>query len=293
MVFSSLEQALGLFPLIMGMYFSYHILRLTDLTVDGSFVLGAALYGRLLTSGCGYTCALGGALMGGALAGLFVATIQRHDRMDALLASIVTLLMLYSINFQVMGKPNLNLMQFDLFASFFGPHKTSGQFLTLVGVACLLMGGLVFILNLPLGTVFRAFGANKNLLQRYHQNPEVYRAVGLALSNGLAAFCGVVYATVNGYADMNMGVGIALTGIGAVVMGKHFMTLLKKILPILHTVSTLVDLVGCFLGLLVYFLLINGLLVLDINPINLKFFLGALLIGALGMKIKGERKCHA
>ncbi|UNM05688.1 MAG: hypothetical protein H6925_04000 [Holosporaceae bacterium] len=64
-----------------------------------------------------------GALVGGALVGLFVALIQRHDRMDALLASIVTLLMLYSVNFQVMGKPNLNLMRFDVFSLLFGVLK--------------------------------------------------------------------------------------------------------------------------------------------------------------------------
>lgn len=247
--------------------------------MHGTFVLGAALYGRLLTCGCGYTVAVMGAVIGGALAGLFVALIQRHDRMDALLASIVTLLMLYSVNFQIMGKPNLNLMQFDVFSLVFGESKTEGSFIALMVISGLLMAGIMMILRLPVGTVFRAFGADKILLLRFGKNPEVYRSIGLALSNSLATFCGVIYATVNGYADMNMGVGIALTGIGAVVIGKHLVTFLnmpkvRKIKGMTFLSSTAADLIGCFLGLLLYFLLINGLLVLDINPINLKLFLG-------------------
>lgn len=274
---ASFEQSLLMLPLVLGIYLSYRILNTTDLTVDGSFVLGAGTYARALSEGLGHSLSLTLALLFGFAAGSIVALIQRHNRVNALVASIIMLFMLYSINFQVMGRPNISLLAHDLLTHVPPTYETPVKIIILCGLSLLLLCGLMLLVKSRHGLLIRAFGCNPPLVKKYGKNPEYYRLLTLGLSNALAAFCGVMTAQVNGYADINMGFGMALTGIGAVVIGQQLLLYLRRRTHF----SVSYDLLGCFLGIYLYFVVMHLLLKIHVDPINLKLFLGVVLILSL------------
>lgn len=277
-----LSQSLLFFPLALGIYVSYAILRATDLTVDGSFVLGAAIFARLLTAGTPVGWAFLAAGMGGLLAGIGVSLIQIKGRINSLLAGILALFMLYSINFDVMGRPNISLLDSITLGKLIGMDSMDGNWL-FVGIFVLLITLLLGLLLMTrYGLVLRAFGEHQQLLQRLGHRIEVYRFVGFALSNALVAWCGAMTAEINGYADLNMGFGMALTGIGTVVIGQQILKPFYK----QHKFHLPLEFGGCMIGVSLYFLAINEFLAWGVNPINLKLFLGLILFFFLSLTIK-------
>lgn len=261
---TTLSQSLLFLPLALGVYLSYVILRATDLTVDGSFVLGAAIFARLLSAGVSFPLAFLAAGVGGILAGLGVSLIQIKGRINPLLAGILALFMLYSINFNVMGKPNISLYDFQL--------NYAWVYIAMMVVIILLLLGLLLISRY--GLILRAFGDHALLLKRLGHRIEIYRFAGFALSNLLVAWCGAMTAEVNGYADLSMGFGMALTGIGTVVIGRQILKPLNQ----QHHFLIYLEFGACILGVYLYFLAINLFLSWGVNPINLKLLLGVILI---------------
>ena len=120
----------------------------------------------------------------------------------------------------------------------------------------------------------RACGTNQKLFSHLGKNSEFYRSFGLALSNGLSALCGALTAQVNGYSDVSMGFGMALIGISTVVFGNQIL----KVIFNSQRFNPLTELGGCILGTAIYFFAVNLLLIVGIDPINLKLFLGLGLI---------------
>lgn len=287
MILESLEQSLLFYPLVLGIYLSYHILKITDLTVEGSFVAGAALYARLLTLYDNHPLAMTGALLGGIMCGVAVSFMQRKGSMNGLVASIIMLFMLYSLNLQIMGRPNISLLNYDVFSALSNASFIKLVFLILMGV--FLLGGLTLFLKTRLGLSCRAFGHQPNLLYKYNQNPETYRLLGLILSNMLAALCGALTAQFSGYADIHMGFGMALIGIGAVVIGQHLFSSLRQT----RSFQPGLELLACFGGIYLYFLISHLLLSFDIDPINLRLCLGLLLILCLRSPILLKGQPHA
>jgi putative ABC transport system permease protein len=271
LVFDALQQALIFIPLTLGLYLTYQILAITDLTPDGSFVLGAALFARFVTTGFSPLMAMLIAIGGGILAGAIVCAMQRVGKINSLIASILAVFMLYSVNFAILGQPNISLLDIHTFLS---TTQSTGLTLILLVIMGLIFTGFFLLLRSNTGLYLRAFGKNEKLLRNLGKPSVLYLLLGLCLANGLAAFCGVITAQINGYADINMGMGVALTGIGAVVIGCQLMrTLFIKS----SAYSLLFDIIGCFLGTYLYFLLVNFFLYLNINPIYLKLILGIVL----------------
>lgn len=258
---SAFEQSLLFFPLALGIYLSYSLLRTTDMTLEGSFVLGAGAFARLFTLDMGFfTSALLSIGLGG-MAGVGVSLVQNKGKINSLMAGIIGLFMLYALNFVMMGRPNIGLYQC---------HISLPVLIGIVGVVTLCT---IMLVASPLGLYLRAFGINAPLLNVLGKNSEMYRTLGLGFSNALAAFCGVITAMGVGYADLNMGFGMALTGIAVVILGKK---LLQRIRP--KTFNAAMEIAACFVGVYFYFLMLNGFLALGIDPIYLKFILGILLI---------------
>lgn len=290
MIIALFEQTFLMMPLVLGIYLSYSILKITDLTVDGSFVLGAAIYARLLTLDYGHGIAMLLAILGGMLAGVCVSLIQRHNRIKPLVASIIMLFMLYSIQYQIMGKPNINLLHYDLFSNIEDEGSASLLKMGALGILnIVILSSLYLLLSSHKGLVLRAFGHQPKLLKNINRSAENQRLFGLTLSNGLASCCGAITAQVNGFADINMGFGMALTGIGAVVIGQQLFTAL----PSCTTFSPARGLAAGTSGLLLYFLLMHLLLYMNINPINLKLFLGLILILSLRSAQQRGGQIHA
>jgi putative ABC transport system permease protein len=272
-IVSMLIQSLLFFPLVLGIYISYVILQTTDMTVDGSFVLGAGVFARLATSDVHPLLSMLIAVLAGVMAGIMVSAIQAKNKVNSLIAGILALFILYSFNLVLMGRPNISL---------FGQPVLGWEAITIIVIVLTLLIGFLAISRF--GMVLRAFGENQGLLKKLGKSVEFYRFTGLALSNALVALCGALTAQVNGYADIGMGFGVTLTGIGAVVIGKHLIALLpqKNSFSIRHELS------GCFLGVSLYFLAINLFLSMGINTLHIKMLLGILLVFLLRSTIRQQ-----
>lgn len=276
-LFSALQQMLIFLPLTLGIYISYRILAVVDLTVDGTFVLGAGIFAKLVTSDINQYLSILLAVLGGAIIGIAVALIQKAARINSLIASIIAVFMMFSLNFKVMGKPNISLLESSTLLANLQLINEKKLVLILLASTCLLIASLTCLLHSRLGLMLRAYGSNQKLLQVLGKNNIILLAFGLAISNGLAAFCGTLTAQINGYADLNMGMGVALTAIGTVVIGLHLIHKISR----KNNFSALFDFFGCSLGTFIYFLVMNLLLYLGIDPIYLKLILGMLLIAFL------------
>ena len=278
------EQIILFLPLTFGVFFSYVILQTTDITVDGSFVLGACvfasmsniLYNPILATIC--------AVALGAAAGIGVSIISKRNIITPLIASILVLFMLQSINLQIMGRPNIGIPQNHTLFSFFPSCGQYAQIIVLIVCALLVTIALYVLLKTRLGLFLRACGSNQTLFTRLGKNSEHYRGFGIALSNAVAAFCGTLTAQVNGYADISMGFGIALIGIATVTFGQQMLKPFSSKKPF----NPLAGLSSCLIGTTFYFLAVNVLLLVGIDPLNLKLFLGLGLI----LFLKAARQTH-
>lgn len=275
---SALEQAFMLLPLVLGMHLSYRILKVTDLTVDGTYVLGAAIFARTTEFGLLPAALL--AISGGAVVGIIVAFMQKDNIVSSLLVGILASFMLYSANLQFMGRPNISLSGAPTLLTLTNQETV---IIPLFALGLILIIGFIMLLSSNLGLILRAFGHNQKLLLILGKKAENYRVFGLMLSNALASLSGVLSAQVNGFADINMGLGVALVSIGAVVIGGHiFIKPHENFKPSLESIS-------CFIGILFYFICLSGLLHAGIDPANLKLALGAIIFLSLRKMRSGAR----
>lgn len=270
---SILVQALPFIPLAFGIAISYNILRATDMTIDGSFVLGAASFARLITLGVPPIIAAFLALASGAAAGTMTALIQRGGRVDALLAGILATFILSSVNLLIMSKPNINLIDVPtLLSPAYAISDNVGMMAAFLIVLCLSLP-VYFLLRSQIGLHLRAFGDNPVLLQRLGMRIELYRMFGFALTNMLAAGAGMLTAQMVGYADISMGFGMTLTGIGAIILGYQVLSKLSK--KTYFRVG--LECLACLIGVVLYFSSLNFLLRMHVDPIYLKMILGIVL----------------
>ncbi|WP_353283896.1 ABC transporter permease subunit [Wolbachia endosymbiont (group A) of Lypha dubia] len=269
-LFIALEQSFLILPLILGMYISYEIMKITDLTVDGTYVLGAGIFAR--TIDFGLFPALIFSMLAGMIVGSIVSFMQKNDRICSLIAGILASFMLYSVNLRILRRHNISILGTPTILSLF---NLENWLIPLIITNCIIIISLVFLLNGRLGLLLRAFGYNKNLLGILGKRPEVYRTIGLALSNGLAALTGALAAQVNGFADINMGIGLALTSVGAIVIGLHIFRGNPQYFHIFRQV------IACFVGIFFYFVSLSSILHIGIDPVNLKLVLGVILFISL------------
>lgn len=270
---SVMMQVLPFVPLAFGIAISYRILRATDMTIDGSFVLGAAIFARLVTQGVSPTLAASAALLCGALAGVMTATIQRGGRVDPLLAGVLGTFILSSVNLIIMGKPNIGLLSLPTLISVTSDQNEMFGLLSVLICVVILCVPIFLLLKTRLGLHLRAFGDNPVLFKRLGKRIEVYRMIGFAMTNLLAAGAGCLTAQSIGYADIGMGLGMTLTGIGAIILGQQVLQRISK----RHYFRIGMEFFAALLGVILYFVSLNFLLRMDIDPIYLKMILGILL----------------
>ncbi|AFE50029.1 ABC transporter permease protein [Rickettsia prowazekii str. GvV257] len=267
---TALEQSLIMLPLILGMYISYRILKITDLTVDGTYVLGAAVFARTIPFGLFH--ALIFAIIAGGINGSIVSFMQRNKRINGLIAGILANFMLYSVNLQIMQRPNISVLGMPTLLSIL---DLDNWLVPLILINSFIIVIVLILLKGNLGLFLRAFGFNKDLLIDLGKPAELYRMLGLSISNGLAALTGTLSAQVNGFADINMGYGVALVGIGAIIIGRQIF------LNNINNFNALKEIFACFIGILFYFISLSILLHIGIDPINLKLILGIVLFISL------------
>lgn len=250
-----------------GVYLAFRVLDFPDLTVDGSFPLGAAVTAVLIIAGMNAWLAASVAMLAGAAAGLVTATLNVRFRILNLLASILTMIALFSVNLRVMGRPNVALInQETMISPFYGlglpDFYVRPLFVgVLVAVAVLLVWRF---LESDMGLAMRATGANPRMARAQGVKTDRQIYLGMALSNALVAFGGSLFAQTNGFADVTSGVGTIVVGLAAVIIGE---TLFRSRL-------LLIALIGCVGGSIIYriaiqFALSSDFLGLQASDLNL------------------------
>lgn len=268
-----LEQSSALFPLILGIYISYNVLRIADLTTDGTFVLGAGLFGIFVNFGMSPLVAMFFATLGGVAAGALSGFLQTRLQINPLICGILLVFILNTLTLKMMGKPNLSL--FDRPSIFFSYPKLA----ILISMALFFLLSGVCLLSSKTGLMLHAFGNNPTLLQLCGKSEGLYRILGLSLSNGLVAYSGALTAQLNGYADIGMGTGMILIALGIVIIGNQIYNRLFQNLSF----TFILRLTSCFFAALFYFTMVHSLLSLGCDPIYLRLMIGICLIAFLGI----------
>jgi putative tryptophan/tyrosine transport system permease protein len=267
----------------LGVLISFRVLAFPDLTVDGSFPLGAAVSATLIVNGVDPFLATAVAILCGALAGLVTALLNLRFGILHLLASILTMIALYSINLRIMGRPNVAIIGEPTVLTPFeglGLHNIYLRPLfagVVVVIVCALLAR--FLLS-QYGLALRATGSNPRMARA--QGVDTTRAtyVGMAVSNALVALAGALFAQMNGFADVSIGTGTIVVGLAAVIIGE----------AIFGSRSILVWVIGCVAGSVLYRIAVALALnasVLGLNASDLKLVTAVLV--ALALILPGVR----
>ena len=253
LLISTVGQGLQWSVLALGVFLTFRILDIADLSVEGSFPLGAAAAATAITSGLGLPAAFVLALIAGALAGAVTGILTTKLRIPALLAGILTMIGLYSVNLHVMGKSNIGLLQdetvFTILENSLGLSvAVSGLAVGLI-FAALIAVILYWFFGTELGTAIRATGFNPQMARAQGINTNTMVVLGLVISNALVALSGATVAQANGFADVGMGVGTIVIGLASVIIGE----------VLFSPKSFKTSLIAVILGSIVYRLvIING-----------------------------------
>ena len=214
MLQATIEQSLIFAIMVLGVYISFRILNFPDMTVDGTFPLGAAISAKLLTLGVNPYLTLLVALVAGAAAGTVTGLIHVKLKVKDLLAGILVMTALYSVNLRIMGKSNIPLFEED---NIFNTEYS--MMITIVVLILISKFLLDYLLKTKFGFALKALGDNENLIVSLGLNEEKYKIYGLMIANAFVAFSGAVLAQYQGFADVGMGTGIIVIGLASIIIG--------------------------------------------------------------------------
>ncbi len=219
----AVEQGLVYGIMVIGVYLTFRILDFPDLTVDGSLPLGASISAVAITSGMNPFLSLFFALLGGFVAGMVTAVLNTKFKILHLLASILTMIALYSINIRIMGGPNIALLGsatvFDPIINMGVPGQYAGILVFGVFALCV-TSFIVWFLKTELGMAMLATGDNPQMITSLGVNTHSVIILGVGLSNGLVALSGALIAQNQGAADVGMGIGTIIAGLASVIIGE-------------------------------------------------------------------------
>jgi len=226
LLINALEQGLVYGIMALGVLITFRVLDFPDLTVDGSFTMGAGITAALTVGGWNPFLALLLGIVGGMVAGIFTGLLSTKLNILNLLAGILTMTLLYSVNLRIMGRPNIPLIGqstvLDQFESLLAPLGLSDYsnliFFGLVLIFIKLLLDLFF--NTELGLALRATGDNEQMILAQGVNTDTMKILGLAISNGLVALSGGLVAQYSGFADVGMGIGMIIAGLASVIVGE-------------------------------------------------------------------------
>ncbi|MDR1433258.1 MAG: ABC transporter permease [Puniceicoccales bacterium] len=262
-----------------GICLTFRLIDFPDMTCDGSFVLGAAISGILIKSGCNPWLALCAATLGGALAGLATGIIHSFFKISNLLSGILTAFMLYSINLRVMGGvPNIPLIgAATIFSGASAIAVLTCTCLTVVAI-------FTYLLATDFGLALRSVGQSKGVSTNYGVNIRLANAVALMLSNALIGLSGAIFNQHQCFADISQGVGTLVIGLAAVMIG-------EKLFPCW---SYLLIVPACVVGSIVYRIFIGFALhseILGLKTQDLNLITGLLIIIAMAAPKFRRRSC--
>ena len=261
-----------------GVYITFRVLAFPDLTVDGSFPLGSAVTAVLIINGVNPWLATLAALGAGLAAGLGTSLLNTKLRINALLAGILMMVALYSVNLIIMGRANIPLLRevtiFEQVAQFFNTDTTITLAIVFVVIlATIMLAILNWFLHTEIGLALRATGENQQMVRGLGVDTDMTTILGVSISNGLVALSGAVIAQNQGFSDVGMGIGMIILGLASVIIG-------EGIFRPKNVTAILLAVVG---GAFTYRLFIGVALRLGLPPTNLKLITAVLVIIALAV----------
>lgn len=256
-----------------AIYITFRIIDFPDLTVDGSFTLGAAIATSMIISGSSPLMATLAAILGGAAAGYFTGYLNVRWNILGLLASILTMTALYSINLRIMERPNLAIID--------EPTIFAADYLMTTIIAVVISVGflLAWFFNTEIGLAIRAVGINPKTSRAYGINVGISKIVALMISNGVVALAGAMFAQSQGFADISMGTGTIIIGLASLIIGE----------AVFHPKRILLALFACICGSIIFRIAISialntadiGLEASDLNLITVLLVLIAVIVPKL------------
>jgi putative tryptophan/tyrosine transport system permease protein len=267
---------LGLIYAIMalGVYLTFRILNFPDLTVDGSFTTGAAVASIMIINGYSPVVSTVAAFGAGLVAGWITGILHTKGKINGLLAGILTMIALYSINLRIMGRANLPLLREDTLIT---PLRDAGLLGTAMAVVVFALFALLvkfildWFLHTDVGLAMQATGDNEEMIRSFGVSTDRMKILGLALSNGLVGLCGALIAQYQGFADIGMGIGLILAGLASVIIGQAIFGSRLIIIASLAVV----------LGSVLYRVVIQLALQAGLNPNDMKLISAVLVVIAL------------
>jgi len=269
MLLGTIEQSLIFAIMVMGVYISFRILDFPDMTVDGSFPMGAAIVASCLVKGMNPLLALALAFLGGAAAGLVTGFIHVKFKITNILAGIIVMTGLYSINIKIMGRSNISLFKVEHLFSM-GINS-----IVIIGIAVIICKiCLDFLLKTKFGFVLKALGDNETLVVSLGVNKDRLKIYGLMISNAIVTLAGGLYAQYQGFADVGMGTGIIVTGLASIIIGESIIRN-KRMFAMTTTV---------IIGTILYRAIITVALKIGFNASDLKLITSVIVISILALK---------
>jgi len=283
----SLYEGLAYGLVAIGVYITFRVLSFPDLSVDGSFPLGGAIVAVLIINNFNPWLATAAAFVAGCTAGLCTALLNTKLRINALLAGILMMVALYSINLLIMGRSNIPLLRevtlFDNVAEVLGITTSLALSITIMAIlAIVVFVVLNWFLRTEIGLALRATGDNDQMIRGLGGNTDLTTMLGVSMSNGFVALSGALIAQNQGFTDVGMGIGMIVMGLASVIIGEGLFR------P--RGVTTI--LLAVFGGAFVYRLFISIALRLGLPPTNLKLVTALLVIAALSIPFIRKKLRH-
>lgn len=270
--------ALGLLwsVMVIGVYITYRILDIADLTVEGSITLGAAVAGLLITRDWNPVLATGVAFVCGLGAGLMTGLLHTKLKIPALLSGILSMIALWSVNLRIMGSANISLLRMP---TVFSPLAELGlsKYVSWIvvggGLALVLITLLYWFFGTELGSAIRATGNNPNMVRAQGIHTDRMKIFGLMLSNGMVALSGALIAQSQSFADIQMGTGSIVIGLASLIVGE----------VLFGRRNFYIRLLSLLLGAIVYRLIIALVMEMGMHPNDLKLFTAITVALALAL----------
>jgi len=257
---------------------SMKIFNIPDITTDGSYTLGAVVTAVMLTNQISLYIIIPIVMLVGAIGGCITALIHTRFKVDALLAGILTMTALYSVNLTILGRSNQPLIETqNIFSSIqILSNSTYNSLLIIIGIIALIVVVIAFVLKTDFGIAMRATGNNAAMVRALGVNDNKMKVFGLAIANALTAFAGFLVVQNQFYADINMGIGIVITGLGSVLIADA----LKQLFKINSLAGQLILVV---LSSIVFQLVLAVTLSIGVNPNLLKLVTAVFVLLIVGI----------
>ena len=279
LMFSTVGQGLEWSVMAIGVFLTFRILDVADLSVEGTFPLGAAVAATSIAEGLGIIPGYLLAFLAGGVAGGVTGLLTTKLRIPALLSGILTMIGLYSVNLHVMGKANVGLLQDETVFTIvekLAPVGVAGSALIVGFILAFIVASIIYwFFGTEIGTAVRATGFNPQMARAQGINTDAMVVLGLVVSNALVAVSGATVAQANGFADVGMGTGTIVIGLASVIIGE----------VLFSPKSFKTSLVAVVLGSIVYRIVIALVLEMGMPPNDLKLFTAVLVAIALSLPL--------